>query len=86
MTTLTHSDVTEIEEQISKMCKDLKSENDFKSIQKFSNEKNLKNLIEALVEKRVNKRLAEEIEKYEECLKKLESDIRKHIQVLNIIK
>jgi len=35
-------------------------------------------------EARLNKKLTEETEKYEECLKKLESDIRKHIRVIII--
>jgi hypothetical protein len=45
---------------------------------------NLNKFIEACIEKRLNKKITEETEKYEECLKKLESDIRKHIRVIII--
>lgn len=46
----------------------------------------VKNLLEEIIEIQINRRVNEEAEKYEECLKKLESDIRKHIQVFSIVK
>ena len=46
----------------------------------------VKNLLEEIIETQINRRVNEEAEKYEDCLKKLESDIRKHIQVISIVK
>ena len=46
----------------------------------------IKKLLEDMIETQTNTRVNEEAEKYEECLKKLESDIRKHIQVITIVK
>jgi hypothetical protein len=46
----------------------------------------VKNLLEEIIDTQINRRVNEEAEKYEECLKKLESDIRKHIQVISIVK
>ena len=46
----------------------------------------VKNFLEEIIETQINRRVNEEAEKYEDCLKKLESDIRKHIKVISIVK
>jgi hypothetical protein len=72
----TGSNTQEIDELIQTIIQELNE----------GNNKNIKSMIEGMIEKETNRRFNEEAEKYEDCLKKLESDIRKHIQVISIVK
>lgn len=88
MTSLSQSEYEDVDDIISKISKEIQGEVNKYYELKISHEttQNLKILIDAYLEKRVNNRFKEEGEKYEDCLKKLESDIRKHIKVIYLTK